>query len=70
MTNADRGRIGELLAIFAGREEIPNLGQFAEQDERRLEWAIKRGYVWTARRPWPGPLLGTCMKTWYVRVGC
>jgi hypothetical protein len=65
-----RERITELLAIFAGREEIASIGQLTPVDERRLSWAVKHGLVQREQKPWPGPLVGTCIKTWYVRIGC
>lgn len=59
-----RKRLAELLAIFAGREEIPDIGQLADVDQRRLAWAVKNRIVEKQQKPWPGPLVGTCMKTW------
>jgi hypothetical protein len=67
---SDAPRIRELLAIFAGREEIVSIGQLCRADEVRLQWAVKRGIVQREQRPWPGPLVGTCIKTWFVRIGC
>ena len=65
-----RTRIAELLAIFAGREEMADLGQIDARDRRRLDWAVKHRIVLREQRPWPGPLVGTCIKTFYVRTGC
>jgi hypothetical protein len=70
MRPADRPRVEQVLAIFAGREEIASLGQLSDGDEKRLAWAVRRGIVQRERRPWPGPLVGTCIKTWFVRIGC
>jgi hypothetical protein len=67
---SDAPRLQQLLAIFAGREEFAAIGQLDRNDEARLNWAVKRGIVIRERRPWPGPLVGTCIKTWFVRVGC
>lgn len=64
-----RARVRELLALFAGREEFPDIGQLSAKDKTRLQWALKHRLVWTERRPWPGPLVGTCIKTWYIRCG-
>lgn len=69
MNEPYRRRVSELRVIFAGREEIPSIGQFSEADERRLAWGVKRGLVQREQKPWPGPLIGTCMKAWYVRIG-
>ena len=64
-----RRRVKELRAIFAGAEEIADLGQFTRAERTRLQWALKHRLVGAVKKPWPGPLVGTCMKTWFVRVG-
>lgn len=69
MTAVYQRCVRELRIIFAGREEIPSIGQFSEADTRRLAWGVKHGLVFTETKPWPGPLVGTCTKRWYVRVG-
>ena len=50
-----RKRIAELLAIFAGREDIANIGWLTRADERRLAWGVKHNLVHREQRPWPGP---------------
>lgn len=69
MKPSDRPRIIEALAIFAGREELYDVGQLTDKDITRLKWCVKRGIVQQEKRPWPGPLVGTCIKTCYVRLG-
>ena len=59
-------RITELLAIFAGREEMYDLGQVSPQDRRRLSWAVTRGIVKRERRGWPYPQMYLVIKTVYV----
>lgn len=61
-------RVQQALAIFAGREELADIGQLSPDDLKRLAWAVNRHLVLRQRRPWPGPLVGTCVKTWYVRI--
>lgn len=67
--HADSGRIEELLAVFGDRDSIASIGQLSKQQETRLRWGIKRGLVASERRPWTGPLVGTCIKTFYVKAG-
>jgi hypothetical protein len=69
MTDAHRQRVRELLALFAGREEIADIGQFSKAEHTRLAWAERHRLVISERKPWPGPLVGTCVKTFYVRIG-
>lgn len=69
MTPAHRKRLAELLAIFAGTNEVGGMRAFTTAEQRRLAWAVKHHLVRTERRPWPGPLVGTCVKTYYVRIG-
>ena len=68
-TIPQRKRVHELLAIFAGREEFASIGQLTTAEERRLAWGVKHRLVQREQRPWPGPLVGTCIKTWFVRIG-
>jgi hypothetical protein len=70
MTDPQRRRLAELLAIFAGREALADIGQLSAADARRLAWAVTRGLVERVRRPWPGPVVGTCIKTWYLKTWC
>jgi len=69
MTDGHRQRAAELRVIFAGREEIVDIGQVTDRDRLRLEWGVRHGLVLKTRRPWPGPVVGTCIKTVYVRLG-
>ena len=69
MTEGHRTRIAELLTIFAGRDELPNIGQISARDQRRLTWGVRHGLVRAERALWPWRVVGCCTKTWYVRVG-
>ena len=69
MTHVDRCL--ELWAIFVRSgwwdRGVPNIGQFTVAERRRLEWGVRQGMIRKVRQPWPGPDVGTCIKTWYVR---
>lgn len=61
-------RLAELAILFTHRGEgwIHSIGQLTPADHRRLKWGIKHRLVLCERRPWPGPIIGTCIKTSYV----
>lgn len=61
-------RVAELDSIFSHQPAIPDLGQIKPTALTRLRWGVSNGLVERFRAPWPGPLVGTCMKTWYRLV--